>query len=514
MNKESSKSHVRSMRREISRYMILIIAITLAMVYGLTIFIMYREMSDLVRDQITQEADYIAGALNVSGQGYMRELDQALVSTRVTLISEDGDVLYDTDEEEFSFENHLDRPEIREALEKGRGTDLRRSSSIGEEMYYCAVLLEDGNVLRISKSAGTPWAIALRLLPAILLIGAAMVVAAALMTGYSVRSLIRPINLLDLNEPLKNDVYEELTPLLQRIDRQNREKEAVGEMRMEFSANVSHELKTPLTSISGYAEIMKNGLVKPADTVRFAEKIYREAGRMITLIDDIIRLSRLDEGIRSGPDPERRPLQGQGREADPLRGRLQPGRQCHQIQPSRRQRFHRNGLQPGQVPDPGEGYGHRHSRGPEGADLRALLPGGQEPFQGHRRNGPGPVHRKARRLRPPRPDPGGLCPWEGDHHDRDPGERIRQQRAASLRKPDAQKKSRKNPAYPVMSGIFLRKKRLRRGTKKEAFMVERYMLCICRIFPDPAKGGRPSALTPCPYGTVLPARCPGGRGIF
>ena len=79
MNKESSKSHVRSMRREISRYMILIIAITLAMVYGLTIFIMYREMSDLVRDQITQEADYIAGALNVSGQGYMRELDQALV---------------------------------------------------------------------------------------------------------------------------------------------------------------------------------------------------------------------------------------------------------------------------------------------------------------------------------------------------------------------------------------------------------------------------------------------------
>ncbi len=290
------------MRREIRRYILLIMAITLAMVYGLTIFIMYRETSDLVREQITQEADYIAGALNVSGHGYMKELDQALVSTRVTLISKEGDVLYDTDEEEFSFENHLDRPEIRDALEKGRGTDLRRSSSIGEEMYYCAVLLEDGNVLRISKSAGTPLAIALHLLPAILLLGAVMVVAAVLMTGYSVRSLIRPINLLDLNEPLKNDVYEELTPLLQRIDRQNREKEAVGEMRMEFSANVSHELKTPLTSISGYAEIMKNGLVKPADTVRFAEKIYREARRMITLIDDIIRLSRLDEGIRSDPD--------------------------------------------------------------------------------------------------------------------------------------------------------------------------------------------------------------------
>ena len=282
--------------------MILVMVITLATVYGLTIFIMYREISSLVREQILQEADYLAGALNVSGHEYMRELDQALVSTRVTLISARGDVLYDTDEEEYSFENHLDRPEIRNALEKGRGTDLRRSSSIGEEMYYCAVLLDDGNVLRISKSSGTPLAIAFHLLLPILLIGAAVTAAAALMTGYSVRRLIRPINLLDLNEPLKNDVYEELTPLLQRIDRQNREKEAVAEMRTEFSANVSHELKTPLTSISGYAEIMKNGLVKPADTVRFAEKIYREARRMITLIDDIIRLSRLDEGIRSDPD--------------------------------------------------------------------------------------------------------------------------------------------------------------------------------------------------------------------
>lgn len=287
---------------EISRYMILVMAITLAMVYGMTIFLMYREISSLVREQILQEADYIAEALNLSGEGYMKELDQVLVSTRVTLISSDGDVLYDTDGQEHSFENHLDRPEIRNALEKGRGTDLRRSTSIGEEMYYCAVLLEDGNVLRISKSSGTPLSIAFHLLPPILLTGAAMVAAAALMTGYSVRRLIRPVNQLDLNEPLKNDVYEELTPLLQRIDRQNREKEAVAEMRTEFSANVSHELKTPLTSISGYAEIMKNGLVKPGDTVRFAEKIYREAGRMITLIDDIIRLSRLDEGIRSDPD--------------------------------------------------------------------------------------------------------------------------------------------------------------------------------------------------------------------
>ena len=105
-----------------------------------------------------------------------------------------------------------------------------------------------------------------------------------------------PINRLDLENPLENDVYEELTPLLQSIDKQNKEKDAVANMRKEFSANVSHELKTPLTSISGYAEIMKSGLVKPEDMKGFAERIYNEARRLITLVEDIIKLSKLDEG--------------------------------------------------------------------------------------------------------------------------------------------------------------------------------------------------------------------------
>ena len=108
--------------------------------------------------------------------------------------------------------------------------------------------------------------------------------------------LIEPINKLDLEHPLENDVYEELTPLLESMDKQNKEKEAIANMRKEFSANVSHELKTPLTSISGYAEIMMNGLVKPEDVRGFSERIYNEASRLIVLIEDIIRLSKLDEG--------------------------------------------------------------------------------------------------------------------------------------------------------------------------------------------------------------------------
>src|SRR5699024_3813939 len=99
----------------------------------------------------------------------------------------------------------------------------------------------------------------------------------------------------DLEHPLENAVYMELSPLLTAMDRQNKEKEAVSNMRKEFSANVSHELKTPLTSISGYAEIMKNGMVRPADIPVFSERIYKEARRLITLVEDIIKLSKLDE---------------------------------------------------------------------------------------------------------------------------------------------------------------------------------------------------------------------------
>src|SRR5699024_2058660 len=127
-------------------------------------------------------------------------------------------------------------------------------------------------------------------------IAALMILFAWLLSKRQVSKLIEPINKLDLEHPLENDVYEELTPLLESMDKQNKEKEAIANMRKEFSANVSHELKTPLTSISGYAEIMMNGLVKPEDVRGFSERIYNEASRLIVLIEDIIRLSKLDEG--------------------------------------------------------------------------------------------------------------------------------------------------------------------------------------------------------------------------
>ena len=163
-------------------------------------------------------------------------------------------------------------------------------------MFYYAVKLENGDILRVSKTVDTAFRTAMKVFPVMGLIAVIMLAFASALVKWQVTRLIRPINRLDLENPLENDVYEELTPLLQSIDKQNKEKDAVANMRKEFSANVSHELKTPLTSISGYAEIMKNGLVKPEDMTGFAERIYNEASRLITLVEDIIKLSKLDEG--------------------------------------------------------------------------------------------------------------------------------------------------------------------------------------------------------------------------
>ena len=150
-------------------------------------------------------------------------------------------------------------------------------------------------MLRVSKSIDNLASTAVSLMPVMGILAVLTILFAFALARWQTNRLIKPINELDLERPLDSDIYEELSPLLEAMDRQNREKEAVANMRKEFSANVSHELKTPLTSISGYAEIMKNGLVRPEDISGFSERIYKEARRLITLIEDIIKLSKLDE---------------------------------------------------------------------------------------------------------------------------------------------------------------------------------------------------------------------------
>lgn len=283
------------MKKRIQKSMILVIGVTLLAAYSITILFAYSRIRALAQENILHEARYIAAAVNLSGEEYLKQFSQVESGTRLTLIQKDGQVLYDNETTGIT-ENHLQRPEVQQALKNGIGTSIRHSDTIGREMYYCAVLLNNGNIIRISKEQATVLYTALELLPVMLLIAAVMLLIATLLARRSADALVRPFNTLDLDHPLNNDVYEELHPLLLRIDESNRAKDAAAQSRQEFSANVSHELKTPLTSISGYAEIMANGLVQPKDIPEFAGRIQSEASRLVTLIDDIMKLSKLDEG--------------------------------------------------------------------------------------------------------------------------------------------------------------------------------------------------------------------------
>ena len=284
------------MRNRIQKSMIFVVTMSLLISYILVTLVIYRQALDIRRSELVQEAEYIRAAIDISGEEYFGTMDKVSKNTRVTWIDKDGKVLYDTGDDQETLANHKSRKEFKEALANGSGQDIRMSDSKGQEMYYYALKMDDSSVLRVSKGMDTVWNTAFMILPYMIAIGVMMACVAWFMTRHQVKRLIAPINNLDLEEPLENDVYEELHPLLERIDRQNKEKAAIEQMRREFSANVSHELKTPLTSISGYAEIMMNGLVKSEDMQGFSERIYKEASRMITLVGDIIKLSKLDEG--------------------------------------------------------------------------------------------------------------------------------------------------------------------------------------------------------------------------
>ena len=359
--------------------------------------------------QLQVETALAAQGVSRDGADYFDRLDVS--GLRFTWIAADGSVLYDSASDSSAMENHLEREEIQQALSTGTGTSTRYSSTLLERLLYAAQRLPDGTVLRLASSQYSVVTITLGTLQPILLVAVIAVVLALVLASRLSKRLVRPLNELDLDDPLSNDCADELAPLLRRIDSQQRqlraqqsqlrqrreeftavtnnmsegllllsakgavlsinpaaarllgtdkdcvgqdllsvnrslelqnliaqaragrraeavlplaagsyqidanpvvsdgavsgvavlmfdvtERESAEQMRREFTANVSHELKTPLHSISGCAELLLNGMVKSEDVERFSRQIYTEAQRMITLVDDIIRLSRLDEG--------------------------------------------------------------------------------------------------------------------------------------------------------------------------------------------------------------------------
>ena len=398
------------MRKKIFKNMCLLALVTILLSSLLVTVVYYANSDARMKSEVREETRFVRGAVELSGQDYLATVENT--ANRITLIDTDGTVLYDNQADPATMENHSDREEFQEASTAGAGEATRISDTIAEQTFYYAVKLQNGQVLRVAATTDSVFAAVLAVLPWILGVEVLVAVCTVLFSNFLTKKIVAPINRLDLDHPADNEIYDELSPLLGKISRQNeviaqqmkslREKqeeftsitenmsegflvldnntdilsyntsalrllgaEAVpaeshvsalalnrsagfrsavdgalagkrseqlvrqggrccqvmanpvlrdGEvegavvvilditereerenLRREFTANVSHELKTPLTSISGFAEIIKNGIVKPEDIPRFAGNIYEESQRLVTLVDDILNLSRLDE---------------------------------------------------------------------------------------------------------------------------------------------------------------------------------------------------------------------------
>lgn len=264
--------------------------------------VMYGKYNHYMKQDVRNEAEYIRYAVENTGKEYLNKTTGDLTTSRITLAKPDGTILYDSEKDASDLENHKDRPEIIEAKKEGTGEVVRFSQTLSKQTFYYAVKLNGGNILRVAKTTDSVLSTMLSSFTLLGLLLIAILALAFFVVEKQTRRLIAPINELDLEHPLEHVAYEELRPLLNRVDEQNvqiakqvEELKQAEMVRREFSANVSHELKTPLMSISGYAEIMRDGLVQPQDVPEFAGRIYDEASRLTSLVQDIIEISKLDE---------------------------------------------------------------------------------------------------------------------------------------------------------------------------------------------------------------------------
>lgn len=397
------------MTKRIFRSVCIVAVVVLFASLALVMGVLYDYFSGSQENQLKTQTDLAAQGIEHEGSSYFDGLDSE--ELRITWIDKNGKVLFDNKTDASSMENHLEREEVRQAVENGYGKSSRYSETLTEKSLYSAKKLSDGSVLRLSVSQYSVLTLFLGMLRPVLIIALLAVVLALLLAYRLSKNIVTPLNKLNLDSPLSNKVYEELSPLLKRMDAQQRqlkhqseelkrkreefetatenmsegliilnekgvilsinraaakmlglsedsvgkdffsektsvnlkeptqkalsgqnteevfalndgncqllanpvstdgkvtgaallvldvtEKERAEQMRREFTANVSHELKTPLQTISGYAELLANGMVADKDKTAFSEKIYAEAQRMIRLIEDIIKLSNLDEG--------------------------------------------------------------------------------------------------------------------------------------------------------------------------------------------------------------------------
>lgn len=401
------------MRQKIFRNMVLLAVLSVLIMAVLITFVQYEQFYREMRLAVKNSAISLSDLVNSQGTELLDLIQKSPDANRITLVDTDGTVIFDNKSDPAKMENHLDRPEIQAAIKNGRGESERLSETLSEITYYYAVKLDDGNILRISRTRQSVWAAVFSTIPYFILIIGIILIMAIFLARKLTKNIIDPLNNLNLDDPLSNEHYDELSPLISRIYNQQQEiqsyvrevrekqeefnsvvnnmregliilnananimtiNQSVGEIfdiepenyigkkiytlhrssalqsviekaikgfsgeevievgkrhfqlfadpvkdenqlkgivllildvtekkeaesnRREFTANVSHELKTPLTSIRGYAEIIRDGIVKPEDIPEFSDRIYKEADRMLEMVNDIMSLSHLDEGL-------------------------------------------------------------------------------------------------------------------------------------------------------------------------------------------------------------------------
>ena len=257
----------------------------------------------LFENQVRKDLHVLADALVDSGVFEKDKLEKIVFESkevRVTWIDVDGTVIYDNWNDVQDMENHLERPEIQDAFEKGTGDSVRTSDTMQMNTYYYAVKISDGTVVRVARNASSGMSIFLNAMPVVLMITVLVLLVCVVLADYLTKQLLNPIadiaNGLDqMNSGNTREMeYKELEPFIQTIRTQHENILSAAKMRQDFTASITHELKTPLTAISGYAELIENKISTEEQNVQFAGEIRKNSNRLLTLINDIIRLSELD----------------------------------------------------------------------------------------------------------------------------------------------------------------------------------------------------------------------------
>ena len=299
------------MTKKVFSYAFLLGAVVLLISGGIFFGLQDRQTIDDAYETLRGEASCVKSGVMIGGIEYLESLD---TKNRITWIGSDGSVLYDSEYPDLTA-NQGDYKEVRQALETGSGSGIRRSSSGRTQTMYYGLRCEDGTVVRLSRPISAvrhAFAVVSLMISVTVLV---LILISALIAFRIAKTIADPINEMNLDDLPHSNPYPELQPLVERFEEQKEEiasqavegeqlrREAMEQqaqeqerMRREFSANVSHELKTPLTSINGFAELMRSGLCDEEKMIEFAGDIYRESQRLIALVNDIIRISELDEG--------------------------------------------------------------------------------------------------------------------------------------------------------------------------------------------------------------------------